>query len=142
MSSSSAGMNHSSEHNKGTMAIRLDHAAIMTTHLDQAVSFYRDIIGLNLRIIEPDPIRQGRRRALMTDKGQGDVLELIEMKELEHPTIPGRGGLHHLGFRIPGDRWNALRSRLDARGYPYQEIQHCLFIRDADGLMLEILNEG
>jgi glyoxylase I family protein len=120
------------------LAIQLDHAAIMTTQLDAAVDFYTRLIGLHLRVIEEDPIRKGRRRALLTDANGREVLELIEMPELSHPTIPGRGGIHHLGFRVPATDWHALRARLDAAGYPYQEVHQRLFVRDADGLVLEI----
>ncbi|GIV58924.1 MAG: glyoxalase [Rhodothermaceae bacterium] len=118
--------------------VRLDHAAVLTTRLDEAVAFYVDLLGLTLRTIEPDPIREGRRRALLTDARGHDILELIEMPELAHPSIPGRGGLHHLGFRLPRRAWHALRSRLDAAAYPYQETRGRLFVRDTDGLVLEI----
>lgn len=118
--------------------LRLDHAAVMTTRLESAVAFYVDLLGLSLRVIEDDPIRKGRRRALLADREGREVVELIEMPELAHPSIPGRGGLHHLGFRLPLRRWHALRSRLDAASYPYQEIRSRLFLRDADGLLLEI----
>ncbi len=118
--------------------IRLDHAAVMTTDLERAIAFYTDVLGLSVRVIEDDPIRKGRRRAMLYDAGERDVVEIIEMPEMAHATIPGRGGIHHLGFRLPQRAWHALRARLDADGYPYQEVNNCLFIRDADGLVLEL----
>jgi glyoxylase I family protein len=118
--------------------IRLDHASVMTTTLEPAIAFYTDVLGLSLHVIEDDPIRKGRLRAMLSDSHGADVLEIIEMPELTHTTIPGRGGLHHLGFRLPQSDWQALRARLDASGYPYQEINDCLFLRDADGLVLEL----
>jgi len=121
-----------------TGPIWLDHASIMTTTLEPSIAFYVDILGLSLRIIEDDPIRDGRRRAMLTDSHQRDVLEIIEMQEMIHRTIPGRGSLHHLGFRLPQPNWHTLRTRLDALSYPYQEVQGRLFVRDADGLILEI----
>ena len=121
-----------------TTPIRLDHAAVMTTDLQRAIDFYQDVLGLAVHVIEDDPIRKGRRRALLYDADGRDVLELIEMTEMAHPSIPGRGALHHLGFRLPRTAWHALRARLDAAGYPYQEVNHCLFLRDADGLVLEL----
>jgi len=39
---------------------------------------------------------------------------------------------------VPATDWHALRARLDAAGYPYQEVHQRLFVRDADGLVLEI----
>lgn len=118
--------------------IRLDHASIMTAALDEAIDFYVDVLGLTLRVVEDDPIREDRRRAMLTDTDGQDILEIMEVTEMEHPTVPGRGGIHHLGFALPSNAWHALRSRLDAEAYPYQEQENRLFVRDADGLVLEI----
>jgi glyoxylase I family protein len=118
--------------------VRLDHASIITTSLTDAIRFYVDLLGLRLRVVEDDPIRPGRRRAMLVDQDARDVVEIIEMPELAHPTIPGRGGIHHIGFRLPTRAWHTFRSRLDAARYPYQEVQGRLFVRDADGLVLEI----
>jgi glyoxylase I family protein len=118
--------------------IRLDHAAVMTTNLERAIAFYTDVLGLSVHVIEPDPIRKGRRRAMLYDAGARDVLEIIEMREMTHAVIPGRGGVHHLGFRLPQRAWHALRARLDTDGIAYREVNNRLFLRDADGLVLEI----
>jgi len=118
--------------------VELDHASVMTTDLDEAVSFYVDLLGLQLRAIEDDPVREGRKRAMLTDRHEHDVVEIIEMPEMAHPSVPGRGGVHHLGFFLPERDWHALRSRMDAASYPYQEVKGRLFVRDADGLVLEI----
>lgn len=131
----------SNKSSSSSSALRLTHAAVMSTQLDRAVSFYCDVIGLTLRAIEADPIRRGRRRALLMDGQRREVLEIIEMAELAHPSIPGRGGIHHIGFHLPRTEWHALRSRMDARGYGYEEIEGRLFVRDTDGLVLEIERE-
>lgn len=118
--------------------VSLDHAAVMTTDLEEAIAFYVDILGLKLRTVEDDPVREGRRRALLADTHDHDVVELIEMPEMAHPSVPGRGGIHHLGFRLPERAWYALRTRMDAAAYPYQEVKSRLFVRDADGLVVEV----
>lgn len=122
----------------GTPSVRLDHASVMTTDLDGAVSFYVDLIGLTLRTVEDDPIREGRKRAMLGNGGNHPVVELIEMPEMEHPSVPGRGAIHHIGFSLPDREWHALRSRLDAAHYTYREVKGRLFVRDQDGLVLEI----
>lgn len=121
--------------------VQLDHASIMTTDLDEAISFYVDLVGLSLRTVEDDPVREGRQRALLTDDRGRDVVELIEMEEMKHPSVPGRGGIHHLGFSLSPREWHSLRSRLDAADHPYEEVKGRLFARDADGLVLEIEQE-
>lgn len=125
-----------------TAPVRLDHASIMTVDLEGAVEFYVDLIGLSLRTIEDDPVREGRQRAMLVDNEGHDIVEIIEMPEMAHSTVPGRGGVHHLGFRLPETAWQALRSRMDAASYPYQETKGRLFVRDADGLVLEIEKEA
>lgn len=118
--------------------IRLTHAAVMTADLDSSIEFYRDILGLMVRVVENDPIRRGRQRAMLVDSEGHDVVEIIEMTEMAHPSIPGRGGIHHIGFRLPRRDWHAMRSRMDARSYRYEEVEGRLFVRDTDGLVLEI----
>jgi len=113
----------------------------MTTDLEDAISFYVDLLGLQLRTVEEDPVREGRERALLGDGRGHPVVELIEMPEMEHPSVPGRGGVHHIGFRLPDREWHSLRSRLDAADYAYREVKGRLFVRDADGLVLEIEKE-
>ncbi len=118
--------------------IRLTHAAVMTTDLERSVAFYRDVLGLTVRIVEDDPIRRGRQRAMLVDGEGQDIVELIEMREMAHPSIPGRGGIHHVGFGLPRREWHALRSRMDALSYRYEEVEGRLFVKDVDGLVLEI----
>ena len=119
--------------------LRLDHASILTPSLEEAVEFYTDLIGLAHRITEADPGRPERRRAMLQDGEKRDVLELIEEPDLAHPSIPGRGGLHHLGFRFEEKAWHTLRGRLDAAGVQYElRRDDCLFVRDTDGMVLEI----
>ncbi len=122
-------------------SIRLTHVAVMTTDLESSVAFYRDILGLTVRVVEDDPIRRGRRRAMLVDSDGHDIVEIIEMTEMAHPSIPGRGGIHHIGFQLPRRDWHALRSRMDASSYRYDEVEGRLFVRDTDGLVLEIEQE-
>ncbi|MBX2822795.1 MAG: VOC family protein [Rhodothermaceae bacterium] len=123
---------------KPTAPIRLTHAALVTSTLENSIHFYVNVLGLRLRCKEEDPLRPGRMRAMLTDKDEQDIIELIEFPEMPHASVPGRGAIHHVGFCLPQRDWHALRSRLDAAGYPYQEIENRLFIRDADSVVLEI----
>jgi glyoxylase I family protein len=118
--------------------VSLDHASIMTTDLSASSHFYSEMLGLDVAMMGDDPLRPGRKRAMLRDGDGNVVLELMAMPEMAHPTIPGRGGIHHLGFRLDGEGWRALRARLDLAAYPYQEMGECLFVRDPDGLILEI----
>jgi glyoxylase I family protein len=121
-----------------SLDVQLDHASVMTTDLEAATTFYVELLGLTLHGVEDDPVREGRQRAMLGDGRGHPVLELIEMPEMEHPSVPGRGAIHHVGFRLPDRDWHSLRSRLDAADYEYREVKGRLFVRDTDGLVLEI----
>ena len=131
-------MSSTPQHTPEPLRVELTHAAILTAQLEEAAQFYKDIIGLRLRVMEEDPIRKGRNRAMLMDFAGNDVIEIIEMKELTNPSIPGRGGVHHIGFKFPERGWHDLRSRLDAASYPYHELAGRLFVRDFDNVVLEI----
>lgn len=124
-----------------SLDVRLDHASVMTTDLELATDFYVDLLGLTLRTVENDPVREGRQRAMLGDGRGRAVLELIEMPEMGHSAVPGRGAIHHIGFRLSDRDWHSLRSRLDAADYEYREMKGRLFVRDTDGLVLEIEKE-
>ena len=124
--------------NDSPLDVRLDHASVMTTDLSAATDFYVEVLGLSLRTVEDDPVREGRQRAMLGDGHGHDVIELIEMPEMEHPSVPGRGAIHHIGFSLPDRDWHSLRSRLDAADHSYREVKGRLFVRDTDGLVLEI----
>ena len=119
-------------------AIQLTHAAIVTLNLDRSIAFYTDILGLSLRVREEDPLRKGRQRAMLIDAAGTDIIEVIEFPEMPHASIPGRGAIHHIGFRLPERNWHTLRSHMDTVGYPYKEVEGRLFVRDADSIVLEI----
>lgn len=129
---------NSSTDASASSSVQLNHASVMTTDLEEATSFYVDLLGLTLRTVEEDPIREGRQRAMLGDGTGHAVVELIEMPEMAHPSVPGRGAIHHIGFSLSPRDWHALRSRLDATEYSYQEVKGRLFVRDTDGLVLEI----
>jgi glyoxylase I family protein len=121
-----------------TVSVWLDHAAVVTADLTRSIDFYTGIMGLRVHIEEEDPLRRGRRRAMLFDSNGRDVMELIEMPEFRHRTVAGRGSVHHLGFRFPESDWKALVERLDAGSHSYQIEWDILFLRDADGLLLEV----
>ncbi len=132
-------MSNSSTNNTSVVGeIQLTHAALMTKDLQEAIAFYTDVLGLALKVEELDPIRKGHRRAMLVDASGQEVIELIEYPALQHASVPGHGAINHIGFRLPARNWQSLRSRLDTLGYPYQEVENRLFLRDADEVVLEV----
>jgi methylmalonyl-CoA epimerase len=93
----------------------LDHTAIAVTDIDQALVFYRDVLGLPLAHRETLP-EQGVEAALL-DVGESHI-ELIAPLDPDGSVarfLAQRGsGLHHLAYRV-GDI-DATLASLSAAG--------------------------
>ena len=93
----------------------LDHVGIAVADLDEALAFYRDALGLEVRLTEE--VASQRVRAHVLDAGESS-LELLEATSDESPIarfIGRRGpGLHHITLRV--DNLTAALAQLQARG--------------------------
>ncbi len=97
---------------------RIDHVAIIVRNIEQALAFYRDILGITPREIKEVPTEQVRIAFLPMGGPGGSEIELIE------PTNPDsslarflekRGeGLHHICLQV--DDIDAALADIQAKG--------------------------
>src|SRR5919197_3603987 len=97
------------------MKATLDHVGIAVANLSEAVSFYRDALGLE--IDPPEDVQSQHVRAHFIPAGQS-ALELLEATSDDSPIakyIDKRGpGLHHITLRV--DDIRAAIARLKVHG--------------------------
>ena len=129
---------------------RIDHVAIIVRNIDQALAFYRDILGIIPRAITEVPTEQVRIAFLPMGGPGGSEIELIE------PTNPGsslarflekRGeGLHHICLEV--DDIDAALAEMQAKGAPVLDTQprlaaegRAIFLhpRGTNGVLLELV---
>ncbi len=93
----------------------LDHVGIAVDDLEQALTFYRDALGLDVQPAEDVPEQRVRVHAVQTG---GAALELLEATDEASPIarhLARRGpGLHHITLRV--DDLRAALAHLRARG--------------------------
>jgi len=104
---------------------RIDHVAIIVHNIEQALTFYRDILGITPREIKEVPTEQVRIAFLPMGGPGGSEIELIE------PTSPDsslarflekRGeGLHHICLQV--DDIEAALVIMQAKGAPVLDKQ-------------------
>jgi methylmalonyl-CoA epimerase len=97
------------------MRATLDHIGIAVENLDQALAFYRDALGIELK--ESEEVASQRVRAHFVPVGPQVSLELLEATAPDSPIakfIEKRGpGVHHITLTVPdiGAAVAALKAR-------------------------------
>ena len=132
------------------MKAKLDHVGIAVRSIDEALSFYRDALGLEVTTTED--VASQQVRAHFVPAGE-TALELLEATSADSPVArftERRGpGLHHITLRV--DDLDAALAHLDGRGVrlidrkprPGAEGSRVAFIHpsSAHGVLVELKEE-
>ena len=97
------------------MKATLDHIGIAVRDIDEALAFYRDALGLDVRASEAVPSQDVRVRKVPVGGASLELLEATGAESTIRRFIDRRGpGLHHITLRVD-DLVEALE-RLRSRG--------------------------
>jgi methylmalonyl-CoA epimerase len=132
---------------------RIDHVAIIVRNIEQALVFYRDMLGIMPGEIKEVPAEQVRIAFLPMGGPAGSEIELIE------PTTPGsslaqflekRGeGLHHICLEV--ENIDAALAEMQEKGAPVLDKQprvaaegRAIFVhpKGTQGVLLELLEKS
>jgi methylmalonyl-CoA epimerase len=132
---------------------RIDHVAIIVRNIEQALVFYRDMLGIMPGEIKEVPAEQVRIAFLPMGGPAGSEIELIE------PTTPGsslaqflekRGeGLHHICLEV--ENIDAALAEMQEKGAPVLDKQpraaaegRAIFVhpKGTHGVLLELLEKS
>jgi catechol 2,3-dioxygenase-like lactoylglutathione lyase family enzyme len=142
---------------------RIDHIGVTVSDLDRALGFYRDLLGLRViadtTVAEPEVaellgLDSVQLRIADLDSGDGRIVELIQYLEPKGRRISYESfdsATAHIAFTV--DDLAALRGRLTVAGATMVSRRPitisepggafdgatCLYVRDPDGLILELV---
>ena len=132
------------------MLKRIDHIAIIVRNIEQALVFYRDILGIVPGEIKEIPTEQVRIAFLPMGDPDGSEIELIEPTSTDSSLtkfLEKRGeGLHHICLEV--DDIDTALVELQEKGTPVLDKQpriaaegRAIFIhpRAANGVLLELV---
>ena len=132
------------------MLKRIDHIAIIVRNIEQALIFYRDILGIMPGEIKEVPTEQVRIAFLPMGGPDGSEIELIEPTSTDSSLtkfLEKRGeGLHHICLEV--DDIDTALVELQEKGTPVLDKQpriaaegRAIFIhpRAANGVLLELV---
>jgi len=116
------------------------HVALLCSDVERTVRFYQDLLEFPLTEIFENRDYRGSNHFFF-DIGNGNLLAFFDLPGLDlGPYAEVLGGLHHIAISVDPQRWQYLRSKLDAAGVEYiVESEVSMYFRDPDGARLELL---
>lgn len=130
--------------------MKIDHLGIATNSLDEALKFWRDALGLELKHVET--VEDQKVRVAMLPAGEPRI-ELLEPTSEDSPITKflqkRGGGLHHIAVRVDDIRDTLLRLKSEGMRLIDEEPRvgagGCLiaFVHPSstNGVLLELVQE-
>ncbi|MFJ4846242.1 MULTISPECIES: VOC family protein [unclassified Streptomyces] len=128
-----------------TTAAGVHHVAFICRDVEETIRFYQEFLGFPLVELVENRDYAGSSHFFF-DIGHGNLLGFFDFPGHEHPeqheTI---GGLQHMALSVTAEQFDAAKERLDAAGTEYlgpdRGVDNSLYIRDPNGLNLELYRE-
>jgi catechol 2,3-dioxygenase-like lactoylglutathione lyase family enzyme len=126
----------------GSSARGVHHVALLSSDVERTIRFYQDLLEFPLTDLFENRDYHGSTHFFF-DIGNGNALAFFDMPGLDlGPYAEVLGGLHHLAISVEPERWDHLRSKIDAAGIPTQHIDgSSLYFSGPDGERLELISD-
>jgi glyoxylase I family protein len=123
----------------------IHHAALICSDVERTIRFYQDLLGFPLVELVENRDYPGSSH-LFFDVGNRTLLGFFDFPGLGlEPGVEAIGGVQHIAIHVERPRWEQLRAALDEAGVPYvgpdQGIEESMYLRDPDGIGIELLSD-
>ncbi|MCH8089595.1 MAG: VOC family protein [Chloroflexi bacterium] len=118
-----------------------NHIAVYAKDLEATAAFYTEVMGMPLiEVIDNRDVPESTH--MNVDIGGGMMLSFFDfphIPRLRRRAPEGVGNVMHIALEITEGRKAEVKSRLDAKGIDYQEIGGSVYLKDPNGLGIELL---
>jgi glyoxylase I family protein len=123
----------------------IHHAVLICSDVEQTIRFYQDVLGFPLVELVENRDYPGSSHFFF-DVGNRTLLGFFDFPGLGlEPGVEAIGGVQHIAISAARDRWEEVRDRLDAAGVKYggpdKGIEESMYIKDPDGIQIELLSD-
>jgi catechol 2,3-dioxygenase-like lactoylglutathione lyase family enzyme len=120
----------------------LHHLALLSSDVGATIAFYQGVLEFPLTELFENRDYQGSTHFFF-DIGNGNLLAFFDFPGLdlgEYAEV--LGGLHHIAISVAPDRWEHLRTKLEAADVPTVAMSgSSLYFSGPDGERLEIIKD-
>ena len=122
----------------------VDHIAVYAKYLEKTARFYSEIMGMPVVGITASRDVKGSTH-MNVAVGNGMSLAFFDfphVARLQRRAPEGVGNVMHIAMPIPRNRFQEVKVRLDANRVKYQEVGGSLYVKDPNGLGIELMPRG
>ncbi|MBV9359454.1 MAG: VOC family protein [Chloroflexi bacterium] len=121
------------------------HMALICSDVERTIQFYQEVVGFPLIELMENRDYAGSTH-LFFDIGHGNLLAFFDFPGLGlQPGVESLGGVQHIAISCEPRAFEAIKSRLDARGIPYlgpdRGVTTSIYFKDPDGIQIEMIAE-
>jgi glyoxylase I family protein len=121
------------------------HMALICSDVEQTIQFYQDVLGFPLIELMENRDYPGSSH-LFFDIGNDNLLAFFDFPGLGlQPAIEAIGGVQHIAISVYPEAFEQVKANLDAKGVAYlgpdRGIVNSIYVRDPDGIQIELINE-
>ena len=123
----------------------IHHAALICSDVATTIDFYQGLLGFPLIELVENRDYPGSSHFFF-DLGNSTLLGFFDFPGLGlQPGVEAIGTVQHIAISVPPEKHAALRAKLDDAGISYggpdHGIEESLYLRDPDGVQIELLRD-
>jgi glyoxylase I family protein len=128
-----------------TIGRGIHHAALICRDVSETIDFYQGLLGFPLVELVENRDYAGSSHFFF-DVGNRNLLGFFDFPGLGLPDFKETiGGVQHIAISVDEENFVAARAKLDAAGIKYdgpnRGIEESLYLRDPNGIGIELYNE-
>ena len=122
----------------------VDHIAVFAKDLEQTARFYSEVMGMPVTRVTPNrDVAESTHMNVAIGNGMTlAFFDFPDVPRLQRRAPEGVGNVMHIAMPIPRDSFEEVKTRLDVNRVKYQEVGHSLYLRDPNGLGIELMPRG
>ena len=137
---------HQRSERPATTGRGLHHAALICRDVEETIRFYQELIGFPLVELVENRDYAGSSHFFF-DIGNRNLLGFFDFPGHDHPPFSETiGGVQHIAISVTAEQFAAAKSRFDEVGLSYlgpdRAVEDSLYIRDPNGVGIELYNEA
>ena len=122
----------------------VDHIAVFAKDLEQTARFYTEVMGMPVTRVTPNrDVAESTHMNVAIGNGMTlAFFDFPDVPRLQRRAPEGVGNVMHIAMPIPRGNFEVLKTRLEANRVKYQEVGHSLYLKDPNGLGIELMPLG